>query len=93
MLSGNRMYLMPMNIFRLLYVVMPIYIAEMSPKDKRGQMVSIMGPGFAIGLLIGFCSNAGFVRFEEGWRVTCGVLALGGLLYAIGFLWLPHTPR
>ena len=80
-------------VFSILYVLMPVYIGEMSPKEKRGQMMSIIGPGFAVGLLIGFCSNAGFARFEEGWRVTCAVLALGGLLYAIGFMWLPHTPR
>ena len=80
-------------IFSIFYVVMPIYIGEMSPKEKRGQMMSTMGPGFAIGILIGLGSSAGFARFEEGWRVAYVVLALSGLLYALGFLWLPHTPR
>ena len=80
-------------ICRILYVVMPIYIGEMSPKQKRGLMMSFIGPGFSIGILIGLLTNVGFERFNEGWRVTCAVLALGGLIYAIGFIWLPHTPR
>ena len=55
--------------------------------------MSFMGPGFSIGVFIGLLTNVGFERFDEGWRVTCAVLALGGLIYTIGFLWLPYTPR
>ena len=65
---------------------MPIYIGELSLKKKTGFMISMVGPGAAIGLLIGLMRNVGFERFDAGWRVTYGVQALGGLLYAIGFL-------
>ena len=74
-------------------MLMPIYIGEMAPKHRRGLMMSMLGPGFAVGVFIGLLSNVGFTRFDEGWRVTCGVLAVGGLIYGTGFAWLPYTPR
>ena len=72
---------------------MPIYIGEMAPQKKRGLMISFMGPGYSIGVMIGLLTNVGFERFDEGWRVACAMLAVGGLIYTIGFLWLPYTPR
>ncbi len=65
----------------------------MSPKTKRGLLISMIGPGFAIGVLIGLFANVGFARFSEGWRVAGIVLAMVSLVYSIGFIWLPHTPR
>ncbi len=73
--------------------MMPVYIGEMSPKTKRGLLISMMGPGIAIGVLIGLFANVGFSRYSEGWRITCIVLAVMSLLYSIGFIWLPNTPR
>ncbi len=72
---------------------MPVYIGEMSSKTKRGLMISLIGPGFAIGILIGLFANVGFARFEEGWRVASILLATTGLLYSVGFMWMPYTPR
>ena len=56
-------------------------------------MMSMMGPGFAVGNIMVLLSNPGFASFEQGWRVSCGVIALVGLVYAVGFIWLPFTPR
>ena len=72
---------------------MPMYISEMSSKQTRGLMVSILGFGASTGTIIGLSSNIGFKKFDEGWRVTCSIVALGELIFAIGFLFLPNTPR
>ncbi len=80
-------------LHRILYVLMPVYIGEMSPKTKRGSLILLIGPGFAIGILIGLLTNAGFARFDEGWRVSGGVMAIISLIYSVGFIWMPHTPR
>ena len=56
-------------------------------------MVSIVGFGNAIGTIIGLLSNTGFERFDEGWRITCSIVSLGELIFAIGFFFLPYTPR
>ena len=80
-------------ISRIIYVVMPVYIGEMSPKASRGSIMSLIGPGLAIGGIAGLSTNIGFSKFLLGWRVTSVVLGVGGLLYAFGALWVPHTPR
>ena len=56
-------------------------------------MVSIVGFGTAVGTIIGLLSNIGFERFDKGWRITCGIVSLGELIFAIGFFFLPYTPR
>ena len=72
---------------------MPIYITEMSPKDSRGMLLSFIGTGFALGIFLAACTNIGFSQFLFGWRVAVIVQTGMALLYAIGILWLPHTPR
>ena len=74
-------------------MVMPMYISEMSSKQMRGLMISLIGLGNAIGTIMGLLSNIGFKKFGEGWRVTCSIVALGELMLAMGFLFLPYTPR
>ena len=77
----------------MLYVVMPVYIGEMSPKESRGMMVSLLGPAYATGKIVAYITNIGFSKFHLGWRLTKVVLALGGLMYAFIMLWMPHSPR
>ena len=74
-------------------VVVPVYIGEMSPKESRGMLVSLLSIVSGIGVVIGLCTNIGFSKFLLGWRLTSAVLGLGGLMYALTILWIPHTPR
>lgn len=74
-------------------MVMPVYISEMSPKDHRGTLTSIIGPTFTFGILFGLALNVGAEKFSFGWRVTFGYIALAGLVYAVGMALHPHTPR
>lgn len=75
-----------------MYVILPVYIAEMSPKESRGMLTSIIGPMFSIGIVISLCANVGFAKFSFGWRMAF-VVVLFGLLYVIGMKFMPHTPR
>lgn len=72
---------------------MPVYLSEISPKESRGIIVSIVGPLYAIGLLVASCSNAGFAKFYLGWRVSIGILAVITLMSIIASKYLPHSPR
>ena len=72
---------------------MPVYIAEMSPTEHRGKLTAIIGPGFHAGILFALISNIGFAKFPAGWRVAFSLIAVLGLIYAVGMLFLPHTPR
>ena len=74
-------------------MIMPVYIGELSPKSKRGFMISALAPGISLGVLVGLALNVGFERFDAGWRIMYGVQGLGGLFFAIGFVLLPYSPR
>lgn len=75
------------------YMVMPVYISETSPKEHRGMLASIIGPTYSFGLLVSLSMNVGFSKFHLGWRVPFMIIALLGLICAVGMLFVPHTPR
>ncbi len=79
--------------YSIIYMVMPVYISEVSPKESRGMLTSLIGIGYAMGALLGLCTNIGFSRFLLGWRVATGVQAVWGLLFSLGMVWMPYTPR
>lgn len=74
-------------------MVIPVYIAEISPERSRGKLSSVIGPMFAGGLLIGFVVNLGCVEFDIGWRISLGLQSVFGVLFVFGMSFLPRTPR
>ena len=74
-------------------MVMPIYISEMSPKDHRGTLTSTIGPAFTFGILFSLALNIGAEKLLIGWRLSFAFVALTGLVYAVGMLFHPHSPR
>ena len=80
-------------ISRLFYMLSPLYVAEVSPKENRGTFTSLTGPSVIAGILLTFFTNFGFVEFNQGWRVSIAVVALSSLLYSFGMMFIPHSPR
>ena len=74
-------------------MVMPVYIAEMSPKESRGMLGSTIGPTFNVGVTIAFVANIGFTRFATGWRISTVITAILAVIFAVGMNFMPHTPR
>lgn len=74
-------------------MVMPVYLAEITPKESRGMLGSVIGPMYSLGLNIGLCTNIGYARFGIGWRMPTAVIAAVGLVFTIGMMFMPHTPR
>lgn len=78
-------------------VVVPIYIAEISPAGKRGQLVCIFQLTIVIGILASFISNyliALAPQSEEAaWRWMLGVAAVPSALYLVLLLLTPESPR
>jgi len=72
----------------------PLYIAEISPASFRGRMVAINQLTIVLGILI-----TNLVNFtlrnngDEAWRTMFGLGAVPSLLFFIGALWLPESPR
>jgi len=73
-------------------VVSPMYIAEISPANIRGRLVSMNQ--FAI--VIGAMSSYGvsyFLSFSGNWRLMFACAAIPTLALMLGLLFIPQSPR
>lgn len=75
-------------------VTAPIYISEISPANKRGQLVGLFQFNVVLGILVSYLSNyligqAG----ENSWRWMLGVQAFPALLFYILIHFVPESPR
>lgn len=77
-------------------LVVPMYIAELSPAGKRGFLVSFNQLNIGIGYLVAYASNTlvngWFDCPEQKWRWMLGLGALFPLLYLIGLAFVPESP-
>jgi len=77
-------------------VVSPMYIAEISPAERRGRMVALTQFNIVLGILMAFFSNfliARVVAGDQDWRWMFGVEAFpAALFFALLFL-IPPSPR
>lgn len=72
----------------------PMYIAEISPAHLRGRMVAINQLTIVIGILITNLINYNLRNIgEDAWRWMFGLGAVPSVLFFIGALWLPESPR
>ena len=72
----------------------PLYIGEIAPAPFRGRMVAINQLTIVLGILITNMVN--YTLRNEGddaWRWMFGLGAIPSLLFFIGVLWLPESPR
>jgi len=77
-------------------VVGPMYIAEISPADKRGRMVGFFQLNVVAGILLAYLSNyliaeAGFGPAE--WRWKLGVAAIPAAAFFVALWSIPQSPR
>lgn len=79
----------------------PVYIAEISPAEKRGRLVAINQLAIVIGLSAAFFSNFAIQTFggslpvfeAERWRLMLGVELVPAFLWLFGMFTVPETPR
>jgi len=75
-------------------VLTPVYIAEISPPENRGALVSLNQLGIVIGILISYLSSWGLSGLgENSWRWMLGVAAGPSLLFLVGLFAIPESPR
>jgi len=73
----------------------PLYMAEISPPELRGSLMSLEQLAIVFGVVLGFWI-AFATRSIEGsasWRIPLGVQIIPGALLCIGCLFLPPSPR
>lgn len=73
----------------------PLYIAEISPANKRGSLVSMFQLMITIGVLASYLSDLMFA--DEGnvscWRPMFYVGVIPALILLIGMAFMPESPR
>jgi sugar porter (SP) family MFS transporter len=77
-------------------VVIPIYIAEVSPPRFRGRLVALNQLNIVLGILIAFLSNYAVARMipdDTAWRWMFGVVALPSVMFLLVAFALPESPR
>jgi len=88
-------------------IIAPMYIAEVAPPEKRGQLVSFNQLNIVIGISIAFftnylilkwgssdapwAQNMGFGKWN--WRWMLGLEAIPAILYYFGLFIVPRSPR
>ncbi|KAG2220206.1 hypothetical protein INT45_002798, partial [Circinella minor] len=79
----------------LLSMVVPLYQSEIAPKNMRGRLVSIQQLAIAFGISVSYWIGYGFldVNSPASWRLPLGIPLVIGLIYAIGILLMPRSPR
>ena len=70
----------------------PLYLAEVAPERIRGAMISTYQLMITVGILVAFLSDT-VLSYSGAWRWMLGIIALPGVLFLLGVLVLPDSPR
>jgi MFS transporter, SP family, arabinose:H+ symporter len=88
-------------------IIAPMYIAELSPPEKRGKMVSFNQLNIVLGISVAFFTNYLIVHLsksnaawvgslkigEYNWRWMLGIEFFPAVLYFFFLLFVPQSPR
>lgn len=78
-------------------MLVPLYVAEISPPSIRGRLVGIYEVGVQVGTSIGFWINYGVTKHvaptSAQWRVPFAIQLIPGGLLVLGMIFLPESPR
>jgi sugar porter (SP) family MFS transporter len=73
-------------------MIVPLYIAEIAPAARRGELVSLNQLMITIGILVSYIVGVIFTPIE-GWRWMFGVAIIPALILGFGMFRLPESPR
>ncbi|MFP1734831.1 sugar porter family MFS transporter [Lonsdalea quercina] len=72
--------------------IVPVYIAELAPPEKRGRLVTFFNISIGIGILTAALVGT-FLQDLWSWRVMFAVAAIPAVILLLGMLPLPESPR
>lgn len=73
--------------------LIPTYLAELSPAEKRGSMSSLFQLMVMTGILLAYVTNYTFSNLYSGWRLMLGFAAIPAAVLFLGSIILPESPR
>jgi MFS transporter, SP family, galactose:H+ symporter len=71
----------------------PLYLAELSPKDKRGRMVTFFQLAITLGILLSYVVGYIFGNAENAWRLMFWAGFVPAIILFVGMLLVPESPR
>ncbi|KAI1305986.1 putative inositol transporter 3 [Halotydeus destructor] len=74
-------------------MVVPMYIAEVSPAHARGSLVTLNTVFVTGGQAIAAVFAGILSTVPHGWRYMLGAAAIPAIIQFIGFLFMPESPR
>lgn len=72
--------------------VVPLYLAEMAPPERRGRLVSVNQFLITVGILVSYGVGA-LLAPAQAWRWMLGLAAVPALVMLAGLFVLPESPR
>ncbi|SFD46210.1 MFS transporter, SP family, arabinose:H+ symporter [Chitinophaga sp. CF118] len=78
--------------------VVPLYLSEIAPDNKRGRMVTFYQLAITIGIFCAYLSNSLLLKLDSSglinvWRIMFGVGMLPAILFLLGLMFIPESPR
>jgi MFS family permease len=70
-----------------------VYISEIAPASRRGQLVSLNELGITLGILAAFGVNAALINLPDGWRIMFGLATVPATVQLVWMSRLPQSPR
>ncbi|XP_077442761.1 solute carrier family 2, facilitated glucose transporter member 12 [Stigmatopora argus] len=70
-----------------------LYIAEISPRERRGLLVTLYELMLVLGVMLGFGCSYAFAALPGGWAYTFGLVVPPALLQMVALAFLPPSPR
>jgi MFS transporter, SP family, arabinose:H+ symporter len=81
-------------------LLVPVYIAELSPPQSRGALVSLNQVAILVGMVLSYLVNAWIGQLENGdwlatagWRLMLGAEAVPALFFLVLSMRIPESPR
>jgi len=74
-------------------IVVPVYIAEVSPKGIRAMLVVLYSLQIGVGLCLAFVGGFAFTLTSLGWRLILAAPAVPAFLQLLSMTYLPESPR
>ncbi len=75
-------------------IAAPMYLAEISPAEKRGRLAGLFQCNIVMGILIAYASNALLANLGDvAWRYMLGIQALPSLAFVVMAMKLDESPR
>lgn len=73
-------------------VIVPLYIAEISPPDIRGLLVALNQLMITVGILLSYVVGYAFAS-SENWRAMLLIAVVPAIALLVGMIFMPESPR